>query len=176
MPTGQLDHCTNNEMERNPDGHASIRLRVCNCWLPFLLESYVRQPNPLSLEASMKMPGLFVNALLSLTIVSLSGSLFASRAAAQSADNSAQNKGQLNTADNQSNTKADRETAAQVRKAIVADKDLSTYAHNVKVLVADGTVTLKGPVKSDEEKQKVAADAASVVPADKVANQLTVKQ
>jgi hyperosmotically inducible periplasmic protein len=128
------------------------------------------------LEASMKLPRIFLNASLALTILGFSSPLLISRAVAQSADNSAQNKGQLNTADNQNNTKADRETAAQVRKAIVADKDLSTYAHNVKVLVADGTVTLKGPVKSDEEKQKVAADAASVVPADKVANQLTIKQ
>ena len=39
-------------------------------------------------------------------------------------------------------------TTAQVRKAIIADKDLSTYAHNVKIITKDGTVTLKGPVKS----------------------------
>jgi hyperosmotically inducible protein len=91
-------------------------------------------------------------------------------------DNSAQNKSQIATADSQSNAKENRLTAAQVRKAIIADKDLSMYAHNVKILVADGTVTLKGPVKSDDEKQKVAADAASIVSADKVSNQLTVKQ
>jgi len=97
-------------------------------------------------------------------------------ASSQSTDNSAQNKAQSPTADNQPNAKSDRMTAAQVRKAIVGDKDLSTYAHNVKVIVSSGSVTLKGPVKSDDEKQKVAADAASVVSADKVANELTVKQ
>jgi osmotically-inducible protein OsmY len=91
-------------------------------------------------------------------------------------DNSAQNKGQTATADNQSNAKSDRLLAQQVRKAIMADKGLSTYAHNVKIIAQNGTVTLKGPVQSDDEKQKVAADAASVVDSGKVANQLTVKQ
>lgn len=80
------------------------------------------------------------------------------------------------TADKQPNAKDDRMTTANVRKAIMADKDLSTYAHNVKIITQGGTVTLKGPVKSDDEKNKVATDAASVVSQDKVVNQLTVKQ
>ena len=93
-------------------------------------------------------------------------------------DNSAQNKhqNQCKTADNQPNGKSDLQTTAQVRKAIIADKDLSMYAHNVKIITKGGTVTLKGPVKSDEEKQKVVSDATSVVSADKVVDQLTVKQ
>lgn len=65
---------------------------------------------------------------------------------------------------------------ANARKAIMADKDLSTYAHNVKVVTVNGAVTLKGPVKSEEEKQKVAADISGVVSADKITNELTVKQ
>ena len=44
--------------------------------------------------------------------------------------------------------------AARVHKAIIADKGLSTYAHNVTIIVLKGTVTLKGPAKSNEEKQK----------------------
>jgi len=108
--------------------------------------------------------------------VCLAGSMAGRMALAQAPDNSGQNKNQTVTADNQTNAKPDRLTAAQVRKAIVGDKDLSTYGHNVKVLVANGTVTLKGPVKSDDEKQKVATDVASVVSADKVTNDLTVKQ
>ncbi len=95
---------------------------------------------------------------------------------AQSADNSAQNKSQSPTAQNQPNAKSDRLTTANVRKAIMADKDLSTYAHNVKIVTVNGAVTLKGPVQSDDEKQKVAADAASAVPGANVDNQLTVKQ
>jgi hyperosmotically inducible protein len=91
-------------------------------------------------------------------------------------DNSAQNKNQPTTADKQSNAKSDRMMTAQIRKAIIADKGLSTYAHNVKIVVANGSVTLTGPVRSDDEKQKVATDAASVVSSGNIANQLTVKQ
>ncbi len=63
------------------------------------------------------------------------------------------------TADQQKNNKSDRETAKQIRKALMNDKSLSTYAHNVKVIVQNGTVTLKGPVRSDEEKKTVEAKA-----------------
>ena len=58
----------------------------------------------------------------------------------------------------------------------MADKDLSTYAHNVKIIVRNGTVTLKGPVKSEDEKQKVISYASSIVSADKVTDKITVKQ
>jgi osmotically-inducible protein OsmY len=95
---------------------------------------------------------------------------------AQQPDNTGNNKGQSPTADNQPNNPNDRTLAAEVRKAIVADKGLSTYAHNVKVIVVNGSVTLKGPVKSDDEKQKVADDAASAAGGGKIDNQLTVKQ
>lgn len=91
-------------------------------------------------------------------------------------DNSAQNKQQGKTADNQSSRKEAREMTANVRKALIADKSLSMYAHNVKIITTNGTVTLKGPVKSDEEKQKVVSDAAGVVSQDKIVDHLTVKQ
>jgi hyperosmotically inducible protein len=90
-------------------------------------------------------------------------------------DNSNQNKNQNPTADNQSNAQSDRLTTAKIRKAITADKTLSTYAHNIKIITLNGVVTLKGPVKSDEEKQKIASMAANVVSADKVTDELTVK-
>ena len=91
-------------------------------------------------------------------------------------DNSKQNKDQAPTADNQPNSQSDRMTTAKIRKAIIADKSLSTYAHNIKIITANGAVTLKGPVKSDEEKQRVASVAATVVSADKISDELTVKQ
>ncbi len=94
----------------------------------------------------------------------------------QQPDNSGHNKHHAKTADNQPNAKDDRLTTQKVRKAIIADKGLSTYAHNVKIITENGTVTLKGPVKSDDEKQKVTAAAAGVVSQDKVVDQLTVKQ
>ncbi|MBB5060624.1 osmotically-inducible protein OsmY [Granulicella aggregans] len=90
-------------------------------------------------------------------------------------DDSVHNKGQKTTADSQSNAKSDRLTTAKVRRAIIADKGLSMYAHNVKIITLNGAVTLKGPVKSEEEKQKVAADAAGATSADAITNQLTIK-
>src|SRR4051812_42173601 len=64
------------------------------------------------------------------------------------------------TADQQKENKSDRELTQQVRKALVGDKSLSTYAHNIKVIARNGEITLKGPVKSDAEKQAVEAKAA----------------
>ena len=55
------------------------------------------------------------------------------------------------------------------------DKSLSTYAHNVKVISQNGQVTLKGPVRSDEEKRAVEAKAAEVAGQDKVTSELDVK-
>ena len=119
--------------------------------------------------------------LATLSLPPTAATLLALNAVAQSPaqtapDNSNQNKNQQKTADNQSNANIDRHTTAEIRKAIVADKSLSTYANNVKVITVNGAVTLKGPVSSDEEKQKVASDAASVVSVDKITNRLTVKQ
>ncbi len=59
----------------------------------------------------------------------------------------------------------------------MADKSLSTYAHNVKIITQDGQVTLKGPVHSEEEKTAIASKAAEAAGGqDKVTNQITVKQ
>lgn len=78
------------------------------------------------------------------------------------------------TADQQSNTPADRELTQSVRKAIMKDKSLSTYAHNVKVVSQNGLVTLSGPVRSDDEKQAIVAKAAEVAGKDKVIDELTI--
>ena len=112
-------------------------------------------------------------AVLSLSIVAVAASVQDQN---PKPDNSAQNKNQNQTAQNQSSAASDRELTAKVRKAIIADKDLSTYAHNIKIITQNGTVTLKGPVKSDEEKQKIESDAAGVVSRDSIVNQLTVTQ
>ena len=92
-------------------------------------------------------------------------------------DNSARNKNHTTTADQQPENKSDLEITRDIREAIVADKSLSTYAHNVKIITQNGAVTLRGPVHSVEEKQTVASTAADVVGGPtKVTNQLTVKQ
>ena len=42
----------------------------------------------------------------------------------------------------------------KIRQSLISDKSLSTYAHNVKVIVQDGQVTLKGPVRSKDERRR----------------------
>jgi len=78
------------------------------------------------------------------------------------------------TADKQSNAKADVELTQKIRRAIVDDKALSTYAHNIKVISRDGQVTLKGPVHSAEEKSAVEAKATEIAGTGKVTNQISV--
>lgn len=78
------------------------------------------------------------------------------------------------TADQQSNEKADLDLAKQIRQAIVADKSLSTYAHNIKVITNAGNVTLKGPVHTAAEKSAVEAKAVEIAGAGKVSNQISV--
>jgi hyperosmotically inducible periplasmic protein len=94
-----------------------------------------------------------------------------------SPDNSANNKAHMTTADQQSENTSDRQLTQKIRQSIIADKSLSMYGHNVKIITKDGAVTLKGPVHTDQEKQNIGALAAQAAGGpDKVTNQLTVKQ
>ena len=94
------------------------------------------------------------------------------------ADNTKVNKRDRNkselTAGQQSNAKSDRQLTRKIRQALVKDKDLSTYAHNIKVITSGGAVTLKGPVRSEDEKKAVEAKAAEVAGGASITNQLEV--
>jgi len=78
------------------------------------------------------------------------------------------------TADQQKETAADRELTQKIRKAVMDEKTLSTYAHNVKIVAQNGQVTLKGPVRSEAEKKSIAAKATEIAGAGKVTNEITV--
>jgi hyperosmotically inducible periplasmic protein len=78
------------------------------------------------------------------------------------------------TADQQKNNNSDLKITQEIRKALVADKSLSTYAHNIKIVTRDGKVTLKGPVRSEDEKRIVEAKAADVAGAANITNQVSV--
>ena len=79
------------------------------------------------------------------------------------------------TADQQKDNRSDRDITQQIRQSIVKDKSLSTYGHNVKVITQNGQVTLKGPVKSEDEKKAIEAKAAEVAGENKVSSELNVK-
>lgn len=95
------------------------------------------------------------------------------------ADNTTVNQRDRNmnepTADQQKNNRSDRDITQQIRKALMTDKSLSTYAHNVKIITQNGQVTLKGPVRSADEKQAVEAKATEVAGENKVTSELAVK-
>lgn len=81
------------------------------------------------------------------------------------------------TADTQKMNAADRALTARIRKAVMDDRSLSTYGHNIKIISQDGTVTLKGPVRSDAEVKILMAKAIDAAGgADRVVNQLAVKK
>lgn len=95
-------------------------------------------------------------------------------------DNTKVNKGDGSagavTADKQKMNEGDRKLTQDIRKSVMADKSLSTYAHNVKIISQNGMVTLKGPVRSEDEKKTIVAKAVEVAGgADKVTDQLSVK-
>jgi len=78
------------------------------------------------------------------------------------------------TADQQKENAGDRELTRKIRQSLINDKTLSTYAHNVKVIAQGGQVTLKGPVRTDEEKRSVEAKATEVAGSGHVTNQMSV--
>ena len=83
-------------------------------------------------------------------------------------------KGQLPTAGQQSNARSDVDISRQIRQAIVADKSLSTNAHNVKVITQHGKVTLRGPVGTEDEKKTIEAKASEVAGAGNVTSRMSV--
>jgi osmotically-inducible protein OsmY len=98
----------------------------------------------------------------------------------QQPDNTAVNKRDRDrsepTADQQKSNVSDRDLTKRIRQSIMGDKSLSTYAHNVKVISQNGVVTLKGPVRSEEEKKAIEAKAMDVVGSGgKVNDEMSVK-
>ena len=81
------------------------------------------------------------------------------------------------TADQQKMNAEDRNLTAKIRRSVVADKSLSVYAHNIKIISRDGIVTLKGPVRSEDEVKSIVAKAIGITnSSEKVVNQMSVEQ
>ena len=78
------------------------------------------------------------------------------------------------TADQAKNTTNDREIMQKIRQSVMADKTLSTYAHNVKIISQHGKVTLKGPVRSEEEKTAIMKMATDVAGDGNVTDQISI--
>jgi hyperosmotically inducible periplasmic protein len=89
-------------------------------------------------------------------------------------DNSKHNQNSAPTADQQKMNPADRDLTKKIRAALHDDQSLSVYAHNVKIISQDGKVTLRGPVRSEEEKAAIEAKAVAVAGEGNVINHLQV--
>jgi osmotically-inducible protein OsmY len=93
-------------------------------------------------------------------------------------DNTKVNKGDRDqkqpTADQQKLNRSDSEITRDIRRSITKDKALSTYAKNVKIVTQKGNVTLRGPVRSEEEKSAIEAKANEVAGSGHVKNELQV--
>lgn len=98
----------------------------------------------------------------------------ANRAANNTAINQRDSGHETLTPMDQSNKPSDIKMTQEIRRAIVKDQALSTDAKNIKIITIDGAVTLRGPVKTDQEKADIAAKAAQLAGDSNVHNELEV--
>ena len=95
-------------------------------------------------------------------------------------DNTATNErdrsGETKTSGDQSNSSADLKITQAIRQALMKDSELSTTAKNIKIITANGQVTLRGPVKTAQEKAKVDQIARSAAGGAQIDDQLDVKR
>jgi len=78
------------------------------------------------------------------------------------------------TADKQGQTKTDLEITQDIRKAISNEKSLSINAYNVKIITTSGKVTLKGPVRSEEERKIIEDIASNVVGKENIESEMDI--
>lgn len=116
--------------------------------------------------------------LLALGMMSCSGN-GQNTSAQYPADNSGKNQRDTTqgpvTPENQKENEADLSITQKIRQAVVADDSLSANAKNVKIITANGTVTLRGPVSSIQEKDNIASKAKQIAGLTKVDDQIEIK-
>jgi hyperosmotically inducible periplasmic protein len=120
------------------------------------------------------------HALLAAAALGLLAAAADAQNSAAAPDNSKANANSMNstdsssTAQGQSNSSADITLAQQIRKTVIADKSLSTYAHNVKIVAVNGAVTLNGVVRDGREKSVIEAKAEALAGKGNVTDDLTI--
>lgn len=95
------------------------------------------------------------------------------------ADNTAKNArddGTTLTPLDQGLSEADTTITMAVRKAVVAEPNLSVSAQNAKIITKDGVVTLRGPVATSAERNAIMSIAERTPGVKRVDNQLEVVQ
>jgi hyperosmotically inducible protein len=96
------------------------------------------------------------------------------------ADNSRVNardrSGNTLTPTGQGSSEVDRKLTQQIRQAVVSDSSLSFTAKNVKIITLGGKVTLRGSVKTDQERLTIGATAKKIAGEAQVDNFLEVSR
>ena len=114
----------------------------------------------------MRTSALVLSALLLFAAVVFSARAGSAQAQGPAADNTAVNQRdrghQTLTPIDQSSNPADLQTTRNIRRSLVEDDSLSTDARNIKIITLNGAVTLRGPVRTDQERADIAAKAAQV--------------
>ena len=120
------------------------------------------------------------NALLAAAALALLATAAGAQTSTPAPDNSKANAISTNSSDStstaqgQSNNPADITLAQQIRKSVMADKSLSTYAHNVKIVAVHGAVTLNGVVRDSREKNAVEMKAQALAGKGNVTDDLSI--
>src|SRR2546430_16401358 len=109
----------------------------------------------------------------------LSVAAFAAEDEKTNSDNTATNErdrsGETKTSGDQSNSSADLKITQAIRQALMKDDQFSMTAKNIKIITANGQVTLRRPVKTAQDKSKIDQLARSAASGAKIENQLDVK-
>jgi osmotically-inducible protein OsmY len=96
----------------------------------------------------------------------------------EQADNTGKNvrdrSDQTLTPTDQSENRADLDLTRRIRRAVTANDRLSSEAKNIKIITSGGKVTLRGPVKSDDERKTITSIAQQIA-GDKVEDQLEIQ-
>ncbi len=121
----------------------------------------------------MKRNFLAVAYLSALSLVTLAAD--DQKAPDNTATNQRDRSGETQTSGDQSNSSGDLKITQAIRQALMKDSELSTTAKNIKVVTANGQVTLRGPVKNAQEKAKVAQLASSAAGGARIDNQVDVE-
>jgi len=119
-----------------------------------------------------------MNTLSRATIASLALAAMSIAQAQTAPDNTKQNRldstNRVASADAQKDDKTDLAITQQIRKSVMADKSLSTYAHNIKIVAVNGNVTLNGVVHTQQEKDAIEVKAQAVLGNGSVVNNLKI--
>jgi hyperosmotically inducible periplasmic protein len=124
----------------------------------------------------MRKVQLLIALALSAVVCFAANPASANKDAATEADNTKMNKQESKemTADQQGENETDRKITQKIRRAVVKNKSLSQYAHNVKIITKDGGVSLKGPVRTVKEKKFIEKTAAEIAGKDNVTSEIDV--